>query len=99
MRDIKKIEVCCGGDCLDRGAEGILQVLEAEYKKKGTVVEPCSCIGICEKAANVIVDEKEIFSYSKASTIVQNIEKNEGKPFRRYSEENLDLADDFLGDL
>jgi NADH:ubiquinone oxidoreductase subunit E len=95
-KKIQKIEVCCGGDCVDNGAKQVLQALETKY---GSAVEPCGCVDKCEKAVNVIVDEKEIFSYSKPGNIVERIENEQGEPYKKFTEESLKLSDDFLDDL
>ncbi len=92
----KKIEVCCGGDCIAEGAEEVLRVLEKKYD---SAVEPCGCVDQCEKAVNVIVDETQIFSYSTPENIVAKIEQENGGPYCKFISAQLDLSDDFLDDL
>lgn len=98
-KEPKKIEVCCGGDCMVEGAHAVVTALEERYRNSATEISACGCVDRCEKAVNVIVDEKEIFSYSKPATIVERIEKNQGELYQKFSEKNFDLSDDFLGDI
>ncbi len=95
----KKIEVCCGGDCMVAGAHAVLGVLEEKYSETETEVRMCGCVDQCEKAVNVIVDENQIFSYSNPATIVESIEKTEGESYKKFDTNSLDLTNDFLGDL
>ncbi len=81
------------------GAHAVLGVLEEKYSETETEVRMCGCIDQCEKAVNVIVDETQIFSYSKPATIVERIEKDQGEPYQKFDSKNLDLSDDFLNDL
>lgn len=81
MSEIKKIEVCCGGDCMNAGAHAVVSILEEKYSGTHTGVGICGCVDLCEKAVNVIVDETRIFSYSKPATIVERIEKSQGEPY------------------
>ncbi|HRH23235.1 MAG TPA: (2Fe-2S) ferredoxin domain-containing protein [Candidatus Magasanikbacteria bacterium] len=100
MREhIQKIEVCCGGDCMVDGAHAVVSVLQEKYSGTQTKVSICGCIDQCEKAVNVIVDEKEIFSYSKPATIVQRLENTEGEAYTPFDSDKLNLSADFLGDL
>ncbi len=95
----KKIEVCCGGDCMMEGAHAIVSTLEEKYQGSSTEVTACGCIDRCEKAVNVVVDESKIFSYSTPENIVQKIEQGNGEPYHKFTPGQLDLSDDFLGDL
>lgn len=81
------------------GAHAVVSVLEEKYSETETEVQMCGCIDQCEKAVNVIVDENQIFSYSKPATLVERIEKGEGEPYKKFSEESINLSDDFLDDL
>ncbi len=100
MREhIQKIEVCCGGDCMVDGAHAVVSVLEEKYSGTQTKVSICGCIDQCEKAVNVIVDEKEIFSYSTPVNVLEKIENSTGDEYKRFNTEELDLNNDFLGDL
>ena len=99
MQNIKKIEVCCGSDCMTDGAHAVVSVLEEKYADSETSVEICGCIDRCEKAVNVIVDENRIFSYSKPHTIVYKMENEDGEPYQKFTDESLNLSSDFLGDL
>lgn len=96
MRNFKKIEVCCGADCVKNGAYEVLQTVEAHY---ASVTSPCGCIDVCDKAVNVIVDEKEIFSYSTPVNIIEKIENGTGDEYKPFNSEELHLNNDFLGDL
>lgn len=81
------------------GAYAVVSTLEEKYAGTNTTVEAYGCIDQCEKAVNVIVDENRIFSYSKPATIADRIEKEEGEPYQKFDTKNLNLSDDFLGDL
>lgn len=98
-KEIKKIEVCCGSDCMIDGAHAVVSVLEEKYSGTDTEVGICGCVDRCEKVVNVIIDENTIFSYSKSDNVVKKIENEEGEPYTKFTEESLTLSDDFLGDL
>jgi len=91
--------VCGGSDCTRHGATDVLHVLQDRFEKEGVVVNMCGCMNRCEQAVNVIVDDTHIFSYSKSRTIVERVENGAGEPIVRYTEDDLDLSDDFLGDV
>ena len=95
-KKIKKIEVCCGTDCVENGAYEVLKAVEMRYK---SITSPCGCVDVCEKAVNVIVDEKEIFSYSTPVNVVEKIENSVGDEYKPFNSKELDLNDDFLGDV
>ena len=99
MNEIKKIEVCCGGDCMVEGAHAVVSALEEKYAGTGTKIDACGCVDRCEKAVNVIVDEKEIFSYSTPENVVEKIEQGDAEVYHKFTPGQLDLSDDFLGDL
>jgi len=97
---MKKIEVCCGGTCLGRKSDEIFDYLQEEYKDTDTAVHMCSCLGRCKKGPNILVDETQVYHYSKIRTTKERIENNEGIDYTRFdNEEKLDLGSDFLGDL
>ncbi len=98
-KEIKKIEVCCGADCMVEGAHAIVGVLEEKYVGTETTVGICGCIDRCKKAVNVIVDDNQIFSYSTPENVVEKIEQGSGEPYHKFTPGQLDLNDDFLGDL
>lgn len=81
------------------GAHGVFGVLEEKYAGTETEVGACGCVDRCEKAVNVIVDENQIFSYSTLENVVEKIERGNGEPYRKFAPRDLDLNDDFLGDL
>lgn len=95
----KKIEVCCGGDCMVEGAYAVVSALEERYRDGSTEITACGCVDRCEKAVNVIVDETGIFSYSTPENIIEKIEQGSGEPYHKFTPGQLDLNDDFLGDL
>ncbi|GEM_PF-2595831 len=81
------------------GAHTILGVLEEKYAGTKTEVGACGCVDRCEKVVNVVVDENQIFSYSTSENIVEKIEQGNGEPYHRFTPGQLDLHNDFLGDL
>ncbi|PLX28495.1 hypothetical protein C0581_01970 [Candidatus Parcubacteria bacterium] len=88
-----KIEVCCGGNCLGRGSQKVLDTLEKEFES----AQMCGCLGNCGKGPNVLVDEKKILHYSNEHTVVERVKNKEGEMFKRFNEE--ELTDDFLNDI
>ena len=57
----------------------------------------CSCLGRCKKGPNVLIDEKEIFHYSKPHTVNSKICYETGDIYKRFSED--DITDNFLEDI
>lgn len=97
-KQCKKIEVCCGRKCNNRGAQDVFDSLKKEYKDSDAIVSQCSCLGQCTKGVNVLVDENKIFHYSNARTIDDRIKKDAGEEYIRYTEDTI-LKEDFLGDI
>ncbi len=81
------------------GAHAIVGVLEEKYTGTETAVGICGCVDLCEKAVNVIVDDNRIFSYSTPENIVEKMGRGSGEPYHKFTPGQLDLNDDFLGDL
>ncbi len=98
----KSIHVCCGEKCSARGPGQIKQTLKSHYAQNSARPQPqidfCGCLGYCEQAPNVSIDEQFVITNAKTSTIVQKINNNEMK---KMTDVDLNLASqtDILGDL
>lgn len=91
---IKKIEVCNGKTCCNRGAEHIMN--ELKKQNKGTELRYCACPGFCEQGPNVVIDDEYIIHEANVPTIVEKIEKGDYKKIDKPTFEEI-LQNDFLG--
>ena len=95
MDEIKKIEVCCGANCMSLGAEENFEKIKENFSK--IQVEKCGCLGKCMKGPNILVNDSKIIHYSKPDDIVGRIKQGEGEVFKHFTAEELN--DNFLGDI
>lgn len=98
------IRVCTGKACAEHGSARITEtlLLKAREVRKATGQEvdlaPCSCVGYCETAPNVLVDDRILIANADPATVWQKVEQRDGKDIRKMSLDDL-TKDDFLGDL
>lgn len=94
----KKINVCFGKKCSEHGAEHIKKELEKEFLNTETIITSCECVGFCEQAPNVIIDEENIIHDARLNTIGEKIKNKEYKKITEVTFEDI-TKQDFLGDL
>lgn len=98
------IRVCTGKACAEHGSARIAEslVVKAREVRKATGKEvdlaPCSCLGYCEQAPNVLVDDCILIGNAEPATIWEKVEHRDGRDIRTMSLDDL-TKDDFLGDL
>lgn len=98
------IRICTGKACAERGSARITETLVANVRevRKTTGEEidigPCACVGYCEKAPNVLVDDRILIANADPSTVWEKVQKRDGQDIRTMSLDEL-TKDDFLGDL
>lgn len=90
----KKICVCTGKTCAERGAPHIMK----ELQKQCPTTTTCSCVGYCEQGPNVIIDDEYIIHDARIHTVAQKIEQNDYKKMEKITFEDV-AHNDFLGDL
>ncbi len=98
----KSIQVCCGDKCSQHGPGQIKQALKSHYAQSTPNSQPqidfCGCLGYCEQAPNVSINEEFVITNAKTSTIVQKIDRGDMK---KITDIDLDTVNktDILGDL
>jgi NADH:ubiquinone oxidoreductase subunit E len=101
---MKTIRVCSGRSCRERGATHLMEALAEHYHTKpgGKHAEVdlnfCECIGYCDNAPNVLIDDTILVSDAKTVNIVEQVEHKQGRDIRKMSLDEL-TKDDFLGDV
>lgn len=95
---MKKLLVCSGPYCAFRGADRVFETLKNFFTgNEGVAVLRGACTGFCEEGPNVVEDEKIIYYQAKPKDIGERIERQDGKPLVRITEESIKLDDAFLG--
>jgi NADH:ubiquinone oxidoreductase subunit E len=100
---MKTIRVCSGKSCRERGAPQIMEALAENYQTKpggqnaNVDLNFCGCLGYCEQAPAVLVDDTLLIANATMATIVENVEARHGTDIRKMSLDEL-TKDDFLGD-
>lgn len=98
------IRVCTGKACTEHGGAKITEalVVKAREIRKTTGAEvdlaPCACVGYCEKAPTVLVDDRILITNADPATVWDKVERRDGQDIRKMSLDEL-TKDDFLGDL
>jgi NADH:ubiquinone oxidoreductase subunit E len=95
---IKKIGVCSGKTCSNRGAEHIMNELKKHQAELNAPVEFCACTGYCEQGPIVVIDEKNMIQEARVPTIVQAVQQGEYKKIDKITFEDI-AQSDILGDL
>ncbi len=102
---MKTIRVCTGRSCRDRGATTLIETIATHYRTKpgadnGQVdLNICDCLGYCEQAPSVLVDDTLLITEASPTRIISDIEANKGRDIRNMSLEELtkdELFDDFI---
>lgn len=98
------IRVCSGRTCTEHGAPRIAEALLMKARDAriatGTEVDlaPCACLGYCEQAPTVLVDDTLLIPHADPATVWDKIQKKDGQDIRTMSLDEL-TKDDFLGDI
>lgn len=80
-----------------------MEALAANYQTKpggqNTNVDLnfCGCLGYCEQAPAVLVDDTILIPNATTDTVAKNVETKQGLDIRKMSLDEL-TKDDFLGD-
>lgn len=94
----KKISVCNGKTCLNRGAAHIMTELQKHQNELNASIEFCACPGYCEQGPNVLIDDEFIIHDARVPTIVQKIQANDYKKIDQLTFDDI-AKNDILGDL
>lgn len=103
-KEITKIRVCCGRSCSTFGNQEIMKAisektgLQPGQKNDQYDVDYETCFGWCSYAPNVEVNNSRVIMECDPKTVMERIEKGEGKD---VAGEIIDVfkLDNFLGDL
>jgi NADH:ubiquinone oxidoreductase subunit E len=100
---MKTIRVCNGRVCQDCGAEQIKDTLQQTYQINSQTAQDvdldfCGCVGYCELAPCVVVNDQFLIDNVSASTVVDRINSNDGRDLKKLSWEEVGKGD-ILGDL
>jgi NADH:ubiquinone oxidoreductase subunit E len=78
VKNMKKIKVCAGPVCKNRGAEKLKEKIETQLQNKENSdninVEFCACRGNCEFAPNIEVNGN-VFGNITEGSVIQTIKK------------------------
>lgn len=100
----KKIRVCNSRSCTVFGSERIMQavskatLLTPGEKNDQYDVDYCGCIGWCSNSPNVEVDDQRILFDCEADNVMERINSDENNE-DEYTLPNIQVKDDFLGDI
>ena len=94
--------VCQGRWCRELGAERILKKLKKKFDpmfgKKVTSCAGCRCTSYCEEGVNIVIGEDQIIHNVTEENVFDKLsDKAQYRPLRR--DEEIDIVDDFLGDI
>lgn len=99
---MKEIHVCQGRWCYEIGSESVLRRLKKRFApllgNKEAKVQGCKCLGHCEMGLNMLVDGKVVNEVDEDNCIDKVLDPSQHRDARTQPLE-IDLEDDFLGDL
>lgn len=94
--------VCTGRSCRELGSERIYSLLRKKlaplFGEKKAAVHTCNCLGYCEQGVTILVDDKVVHNVTEQNVFDTLQDESTHRPFR-VVEEEIDITDDFLGDI